>query len=416
MKILTIALFGLLFFSDLIAQPLADGREKFFGNIINDGSRIPTQFAELWNQVTPENAGKWGSVEGSRNNYQWGNLDKIYKFAKDHNFLFRQHTFVWGQQYPAWIANVDSATQVYEVEEWIRLYGKRYPNTDFIDVVNEPTHDQPPFKAAIGGAGKTGYDWVIWSFEKARQYNPTAKLHINEFGVLNGWVPTSTYVRIINLLKERNLIDGVAVQAHFLESTPASAIKSRLNELAKTGLPIYITEYDVNLADDEQHLKRFQEQVTTIYEHPAVAGMTLWGYVQGQMWRTDGYLIRRDGSDRPAMTWLRSYFAGGSAVETGEQTPLEFTLHQNFPNPFNPQTTVTFDLPEPARVRTIITNALGQTLTTLVDDDLDMGTHRFVWDARSSGGPVAGGVYFCRVEAQVAGRRFHRSIKMISLK
>lgn len=400
----------------LPAQPLADGKEKFFGNIISDGSKVPVTFLNLWNQVTPENAGKWASVEGSRNNYQWGNLDKIYQFAKNHGLPFREHTFVWGQQYPGWISQLDSAAQRDEVEEWIHLFGERYPNTDFIDVVNEPTHDQPPFKAAIGGAGATGYDWVIWAFEKAREHNPNAKLHINEFGVLNGWVAMNTYIKIINLLKERNLIDGIALQGHFLETTSASAIKSRLDQLAKTGLPIYITEYDVNLADDAQHLAKFKEQVPALYEHPAVAGITLWGYLQGQMWRADGYLIRRDGGDRAAMTWLRNYFAGETSVESTEITPMEFVLRQNYPNPFNPQTTIFFDLPESAFVRLAVYDALGNIVSTLAEGELTAGNHQFQWNARDASTSVASGVYLCRIEAHVGGRQFTHSIKMLCIK
>jgi endo-1,4-beta-xylanase len=384
----------------LPAQPLADGRETFFGNIINDGSRVPAGWLDLWNQVTPENAGKWASVEGVRNNYQWANLDKIYQFAKNNGLPFKEHTFVWGQQYPGWIANLDSASQRDEVEEWIRLFGERYPDADFIDVVNEPTHDQPPFKAAIGGAGATGYDWVIWAFERAREFNPDAKLHLNEYGVLNGWVSINTFIKIIDLLKERNLIDGIGLQGHFLESTSKATIKSKLDQLAKTGLPIYITEFDLNIADDAQQLAKYQEIFPTLYEHPAVAGITLWGYIEGQIWRTDGFLIHKDGSDRPAMTWLRQYFAGESAVHSAATAPTDFTLHQNFPNPFNPETAIEFTLTSAAETNLAVYDAAGRLVRTLLDAPLSAGLHHAVWNGLDEQGlPAAAGIYFCRLTA-----------------
>ena len=52
-----------------------------------------------------------------------------------------------------------SASQREEVEEWIRLVGERYPDMDFVDVVNEPLNAPPPFMNALGGNGETGWDW-----------------------------------------------------------------------------------------------------------------------------------------------------------------------------------------------------------------------------------------------------------------
>jgi endo-1,4-beta-xylanase len=43
-------------------------------------------------------------------------------------------------------------------ENWIRSYGQRYPDTQLIDVVNEPLHDPSRYKGALGGDGTTGWD------------------------------------------------------------------------------------------------------------------------------------------------------------------------------------------------------------------------------------------------------------------
>jgi hypothetical protein len=47
--------------------------------------------------------------------------------------------------------------------------------------------------------------------------------------------------------------------------------------------------------------------VPLFWNHPAVKGLTLWGYQQGATWLSNSYLVRSDGTDRPAMTWLLSY-------------------------------------------------------------------------------------------------------------
>src|SRR4030042_902031 len=57
------------------AQPLASGKDKFIGNVISNGYSIRPDFSKYWNQVTPENAGKWGSAEPTQGNFNWTQLD-----------------------------------------------------------------------------------------------------------------------------------------------------------------------------------------------------------------------------------------------------------------------------------------------------------------------------------------------------
>jgi len=297
----------------VFAQPLADNKSKFVGNVIGNGFNIPSNFNDYWNQVTPENAGKWGSVEGGRDNYNWAQLDNIYNYALNHNFPYKHHTLIWGNQEPNWISGLDSASQYEEVVEWISLVGQRYPDADFCDVVNEPLHAPPSYKDALGGDGATGWDWVIKAFELARQYlSPNTKLHLNEYSVINSNSSNTNFIGIINLLKDRGLIDGIGVQGHNFEvngGASVSTLVNNLTNLAATGLPIYITEFDINEADDNVQLMRYQTIFPPIYEHPGVVGITLWGYVQFMIWQTNAYLLTDRYAERPAMVWLRDYLA-----------------------------------------------------------------------------------------------------------
>jgi endo-1,4-beta-xylanase len=100
-------------------QPLATGHEKFIGNVIN--FNIPASFEAYWNQVTPENASKWGSVEGARDQYGWGGADLAYNYARQRGLPFKFHTLIWGNQQPGWITQLNPAEKAEEIEEWIRL-------------------------------------------------------------------------------------------------------------------------------------------------------------------------------------------------------------------------------------------------------------------------------------------------------
>jgi endo-1,4-beta-xylanase len=305
----------------LFAQPLAKNKSIFLGNII--GSTIHSNFSKYWNQVTAENAGKWGSVEYSQGSYNWTQLDNIYNYAISNGFLYKHHNLIWGNQQPSFLSSLDSAQQYQEIVNWIDTTGKRYPNADFCDVVNEPLpgHNPPDgggtparanYKNALGGDGKTGWDWVVNAFKLARKYWPNTKLLINDYGILNSSSNTNAYIQIINILKDSSLIDGIGCQAHGFESISAAAIKSNLDKLAATGLPIYISEFDLNIQDDAQQKAKYQELFPVMWEHPAVKGITLWGYIENETWKPYLYLIDYTGRERPAMEWLRSYMSAPS--------------------------------------------------------------------------------------------------------
>lgn len=274
-----------------LAGQLAKDKLKFVGNII--GNHVPASYNVYWNQITPGNSGKWGSVEGTRGVMNWAALDLAYNHAVTSGFLFKHHTLVWGAQEPSWIAALPPAEQAAEVEEWFAALAARYPGIEQIDVVNEPLHILPSYRDAIGGSGATGWDWVIWSFEKARQYFPNAELLLNDYGILGSKKATSDYLKIINLLKARGLIDAIGVQCHGLEYAQSSTIKSNLDSLAATGLPIYSTELDLEHADDATQLGMYQRVFPLLYEHPGVFGVTLWGYLAGEHWKPNAYLLGR---------------------------------------------------------------------------------------------------------------------------
>ncbi|NJO00465.1 MAG: 1,4-beta-xylanase [Bacteroidia bacterium] len=276
-------------------------------------------FTNYWNQATPENAGKHGLVEEPRDAYMWGTLDEMYAYCQANNLPFKQHTFLFwccGAD-PDWLATLPAADIRAELEEFMIDFFARYPKTAYVEVVNEPFQSPPP--AAIRNAlgGDTNYAWVRWMYQKARQYAPSdCELWINENNILKGGSRVTSYKNLINFLKTDGTIDAVGMQGHWLESVSASTIQNTLNQMDDLNLPLYITEYDVHVADDNAQRDVWAAQFPVFWEHPAVKGVTLWGYKQGQMWRSNGYLLRTDGSERPSMTWLRNYLNPPGATLT----------------------------------------------------------------------------------------------------
>jgi len=102
-----------------------------------------------------------------------------------------------------------------------------------------------------------------------------------------------------------------------------------------------------------------------------------------------------------------------SEVAGTELLPGEFSLAQNAPNPFNPQTRIDYDIPKATNVRLEIYNVLGQHVKTLVDEFQEPGSKSVIWDGRdNSGSTVASGIYFYRMDAG----EFSLTRKMMMLK
>jgi len=117
-----------------------------------------------------------------------------------------------------------------------------------------------------------------------------------------------------------------------------------------------------------------------------------------------------------------SWSSFGSRVRLGLLTsldkgstvlPTEYELAQNFPNPFNPETTISFSIPKKTNVKLEIISILGATLHTLVNETLPAGRHTVSWKGKlSDNSPAPSGVYFYRLTTE----DFSSTKKMILLK
>ena len=306
---------------------LSSNKDKFLGNItttyqVDYGKE---KFYTLWNQITPENESKWDAIEGSRRgSFNFSGADNAYNYAKNHNFPFKYHCLIWGAQYPGWINNLSTEEQYKAIEEYFDAVKKHYPELPMIDVVNEAIagHQPAPYKAALGGDGKTGYDWIIKAFEMAHERWPDAILIYNDYNTFQ-W-QRSQFIDLVRTLRDAGApIDAYGCQSHDLTDMNETDFKNAMKEIQNAlKMPMYSTEYDIGTSDDALQLQRYKEQIPYMWEADYVAGVTLWGYIYGKTWTTDGNSgIIRDGKDRPAMTWLREYMGTDAAKNAKSPFP-----------------------------------------------------------------------------------------------
>jgi hypothetical protein len=95
-----------------------------------------------------------------------------------------------------------------------------------------------------------------------------------------------------------------------------------------------------------------------------------------------------------------SLFIGPISVEAAEPLPEQFSVSRNYPNPFNPETTLHYELPEDADVSVRVFDLMGREVKTLVDGRMTAGRYDARWDGTNPlGNAVSSGIYFVRVQA-----------------
>ena len=99
--------------------------------------------------------------------------------------------------------------------------------------------------------------------------------------------------------------------------------------------------------------------------------------------------------------------------EIEKYIPTKFELLNNYPNPFNPATTIAVIIPDKSNIKLDVYNILGQRVATLYNGELEQGIHYFEWNSSSDGELLSSGVYIYRLQAE---NRINISRKMVLLK
>lgn len=301
---------------------------KYLGNIttrgaVEAGNGIPLYYT-LWNQITCENESKWSSVEGTRNSFNWSGADRAFNYAKEHNFTYKFHALVWGAQYPSWLENLSAKDRYSAITNWFDKAKAKYNTLPMIDVVNEAVGNHQPgnpmMKETLGGGGKTGYDWLIRAFDMAGERWPDAIKIYNDYNSLR-W-DVDAYITLVQTLRDAGApIDAYGNQSHDVNDISSSELSNVLKKQQDAlKMPMFITELDIDKANDAQQKAQYQNVLPAMWEAPYCAGVTLWGYVFGRTW-VDNSGLYKNGEERPAMTWIREYMQTDAAKNAAGPFP-----------------------------------------------------------------------------------------------
>ena len=259
---------------------------------------------EYFNTITIQNGmkWKWWYKPGIREL-----TDNTLKWARDHDMDVRGHCVI----FPGWRHLPSDLRDLQDEPEQLRrkadthirnVVGHYRGSVYEWDVINEPVSSNDLMNVL-------GYNIMTEWFSIASQYDPSARLIVNEFGILssrkNSKRRREEYYRIVRDLIEGGApIGGIGMQGHFKfqdgsDLTDPEIIYEVLDRFAGLEKPIVITEFDINISDETVQADYMRKFMTIVFSHPRVEGITIWGFWEGDVWRPNTALWRRDWSIKP---------------------------------------------------------------------------------------------------------------------
>jgi endo-1,4-beta-xylanase len=333
---------------------------------------------EQFNQIAPENDLKWQLVhprEGA-DGYDFGPADAFVNFGVSNKLYVVGHTLVWHSQTPNWVfsgtnpapasatnaapvaaANTNAAATnrfgrggfgpgfgggfgryngprasrdelLQRMREHIHTVVGRYKGRiKSWDVVNEAIADGPGTNVLRNSLWLEiiGPDFIAKAFQYAHEADPEAILRYNDYGLENPAKRKKLITLIKSLQAQKVPVHAIGSQAHVNVSTSFETMDQSLAEMATLGLPIHITELDVNSAAGGQRGigadiannaattqgglvsdadKKLADAYAGIFRafvkhRDSVKMVTFWGVNDAVSWRAQGKPLLFDGENRP---------------------------------------------------------------------------------------------------------------------
>ena len=167
----------------------------------------------------------------------------------------------------------------------------------------------PPRSAAQARAATTG----SCSRSSGReQYCPNAILILNDYNTIEYGNDNNHFIDIVNRIQAAGApIDAIGAQAHAAYNMPTNTVKMYLDKHRVRDGPARLHQRVRHQPRDDNAQQRqvMESQFTMFWNNENVAGITLWGYIQGQTWLANTGLMSSGGQQRPAMTWLMDFLA-----------------------------------------------------------------------------------------------------------
>jgi GH35 family endo-1,4-beta-xylanase len=274
--------------------------EALLGNNLPNSKNYRKYLKEFFNTAIIENGFKAGTWQDKP--FRKAETMRAFNWIQQNGFRQRGHNAVW----PGWkfnsklfktTAETDTAKFRLMIEEDVRskmlaIKGKVIA----WDVINEPIHERN-FQKYLPA------DIEVQWFKLAKEIDPLALLFINEYGMLNS-IASPAFIRsyidtIIRLRNSGAPIEAIGIQGHVgRQPRSPSQVISDLDMFKPLGLPVQITEFDINMTDEQLQADYTRDFLIACYSHPTITGFNIWGFWQGAHWKPDAAMFTNNWTEK----------------------------------------------------------------------------------------------------------------------
>lgn len=262
-----------------------------------DSQRYQAIVRSRFSMAVHENELKWYHTERhQQGQIDYSSAERMYEWCSANGLTVRGHCIFWEKReyVQPWVQALDDATLRAVLERRAKEVTSRFRGRIREYDLNNEMVDGRFYRDRLGER------IVDEMFAWARAGDPDAALWMNDYSILNG--PNfDPYVAHIEQLLSRGVpIGGIGCQGHFNGPIDFDLLQRRLDRLAQFGLPIKVTEFDQDGVDDGQRARDLEQLYTTLFSHPAVNGILMWGFWEGKHWKPQTAIYRRDWTPTPA--------------------------------------------------------------------------------------------------------------------
>jgi endo-1,4-beta-xylanase len=279
----------------------------------DDTAKFKQVFLANFNAAVLENAFKWPDMEPERGKVNYSTVDNALAWADAEGIPVRGHCIFWGipNRVQEWLKPLGDLELKLTLQQRAHSAAGRYRERFAeYDLNNEMIHANYYEQRLGPEITKSMEQWV-------HEVDPKAKLFVNDYDITTGR-RLADYVKDIRRLLDMGVkLAGIGVQGHLHGDTfDPVALQSSLDELAKFGLPIRITEFNfpgqrskfytgdrrAQMTPEEEQTKAesLRQFYRICFAHPAVAGIMMWGFWEGANWIPQSSLFKRDWTPTPA--------------------------------------------------------------------------------------------------------------------
>ena len=274
---------------------------RYYGAAISAGHLGDSAYVNTWqtefNGVTPENEMKWDATEPNRNQFSYGNADRIVSQARSRGMTVRGHTLLWHNQEPGWAQGLSGSDLRSAMMNHVTQVATHYRGQVYAwDVVNEAFADGNGGGRRDSNLQRTGNDWIEAAFRAARTADPNAKLCYNDYNTDGVNAKSTGIYNMVADFRNRGVpIDCVGFQSHLGSNSNLSSYQSNLQRFADLGVDVQITELDVGGSGSAQ-ANVYRQVTQACMAVSRCTGITTWGVTDKYSWRSGETPLLFDGN------------------------------------------------------------------------------------------------------------------------